>query len=125
MAVGKDIISAFAGSADFYSFPNLYHESETQTQKSVKSEKAIALELLYGQVRTLREDGNIEPEKLDTIFRTIKEEHPGDWLLALELLELSKDDTLSIKIRSYLEELSQSRPSLNKLINDGLDLITS
>ena len=42
-AVGSSIVSAFAGSADYLSFQNLYHISENQT--AAKTADSIKLEL--------------------------------------------------------------------------------
>ncbi|MEO1808063.1 MAG: aromatic amino acid hydroxylase [Bacteroidota bacterium] len=123
MAVGKEIVSAYAGSADFNSFPNLYHESETRTLKVEKSAQLLALEGLYTQVREGRAAGNIQNQELREIFEQLKKDHPKDWLLPLEVLEISQDIALSKEVRQYLTEMYQQHPHLTKLIQDGLGLI--
>ena len=123
MAVGKDIVSAFAGSADFNSFPNLYHESQIKTLKPVKSKAKVELEGLYASVRKIRESGNFDQSLLKEIYNKLKDNHEGDWLLALEILELAEDPDLSEMTKSYLEKVITSHPDLTKLIKDGLALL--
>ena len=123
MAVGKQVVSAFAGAADFMSFPNLYHESQTKTIKISKSEKRVALESLYGKMRTMRENKNVDQPMLETIFESIKKDHANDWLLPLEIRELSTDKKFNEVIESYLYQLMEVQPQLKKLIMNGLELI--
>jgi len=125
MAVGKQVVSAFAGAADVLSFPNLYHESQTKTIKISKSEKRIALESLYGKVRTMREYKNVDQPTLETIFESIKKEHANDWLLALEIRELSTNKKFNEVVELYLHQLMEVQPQLKKLIMNGLELITT
>jgi len=123
MAVGKQVVSAFAGAADYLSFPNLYHESQTKTIKISKSKERTALEQLYGKVRAMRENENIDQQSLEKIFESIKKDHASDWLLALELRELSADKKFNDKVEFYLRELMVSQPQFKKLILNGLELI--
>ncbi|MEL6131938.1 MAG: aromatic amino acid hydroxylase [Bacteroidota bacterium] len=123
MAVGKEIISAYAGSADFNSFPNLYHESETRTIKVEKSPELLTLENLYARVREIRSSRQISHDELGQIFKQLKADYPRDWLLSLEVLELSSDASLNQEIRQYLTQMYVEHPHLTKLIQDGLGLI--
>lgn len=123
MAVGKEVISAFAGSADFNSFPNLYHESETKTHIAEKSESRMTLESFYARIRAMRTESVIEQAVLSSIFKNIKKNYPKDWLLALEILELSKDEDLNNNLEQYLHKLYIDHPKLKKLILDGLSLL--
>jgi phenylalanine-4-hydroxylase len=60
---------------------------------------------------------------LKILFEKLTNNHPNDWLLALEILELSKDDLLKDRIRKYLLNLSETHPNLKHLIKDGIDLL--
>ncbi len=123
MAVGKDIISAFAGAADYNSFPNLYHKSDTITKKPRKSRITLQLEALYQEVRDIRNNQPYNEVHLKRIFETIQKAHNGDWLLALELLELTKDENLQTGIIGYLKQIIGKHPKLAKLIKDGIELL--
>lgn len=123
MAVGKDVLSAYAGSADFNSFPNLYHSSETLTKKAIQTKESLALESLYAQVRTLRTNKNAEEQELTSIFETLVKDYPTDWLLSLEIIELSPSETLTQRIKSHLQGVYEATPNLTKLITEGLSLL--
>jgi len=125
MAVGKKVVSAFSGPADVNSFDLITHVPSSQTIKAQKSAERSELEDLYKLVRSIRVN-NTHTESLKNIFQTIKTNHPNDWLLAVELIELLKDRNeaqLMQEILIYLEKLKERRPELQKLINNGLELI--
>jgi len=125
LVIGSSIISAFAGSADYNSFSNLYKVSKTKTIKNKKTKKVLALEKLYGQVRKMREHDSLDIEKVSIIFNKLKKEYPNDWLLVLELYELvSITDNLTLKdnILNQLTELKSSK-NISNLIESGLSFI--
>lgn len=123
MAIGNEITSAFAGAADSNSFPDLYCVSETKTIKVEKTKKEIALENLYQNVRDFRVSGQFSNLDLEIIFIALKEKHPNDWLLNIELLELVNDASFALKIKTHLDDLGQRRPEIRPLIKSGLELI--
>ena len=123
MAIGNEITSAFAGAADSNSFPDLYCVSETKTIKVEKTKKEIALENLYQNVRDFRVSGQFSNPDLEIIFIALKEKHPNDWLLNIELLELVNDASFALKIKTHLVDLGQRRPEIRPLIKSGLELI--
>jgi len=125
MAVGKKVISAFSGPADPSSFDLITHIPSEKTIQSQKSEKRLALESLYQQCRDLRESGSRQ-DVLETIFDQLQENHPEDWLLALELYELSEDgSTLQKSLGTYLACQMESIPGMAHLIENGMHLIKS
>ncbi len=131
MAVGKEIVSAFTGAADYLSFPISLHKlSDTKTNRSNLSEKEIKLNNFYKQIRLLRnkEEHKSFEEKLPelkNIFETLENDYPKDWLLPLEIFELvaSENSTFSEKVLKYLLALKKERPNVAHLIDDGLLLI--
>jgi phenylalanine-4-hydroxylase len=124
MAVGKKVISAFSGPADVNSFDMITHIPSSKTIKSKKTTEREELEHLYQNVRDIRE-GKTTDLSLENTFDKISQNHPKDWLLAVEILELihSKDTVLASKIMSHLEALKISKPSIAQLITNGLELI--
>jgi phenylalanine-4-hydroxylase len=125
MAVGKKLVSAFSGPADVNSFDLITHMPSSTTIKAKHSAERDDLEVLYQTVRIIRESKDIYAS-LAPIFHKLKENHPKDWLLAVEIAELLKDrnETQQLdEVLSYLEELKQKRPEVAHLISGGLDLI--
>lgn len=123
LAVGSSIVSAFAGAADFRSFNNLYHVSETNTEQNIKSEKTLALERLYKNVRDLR-SLEYSKESVTLIVQSLKSDHPEDWLLLLELYEITNknDQNLSELLLTHLDDIKHKRPEVAHLITNGLEL---
>ena len=120
MAVGKEIVSAFTGAADYNSFPIIQKPSHTKTIASKSSEKENQLNSLYAEVRNTRNNySDSNTKELLQIFETLKNNYPSDWLLPLEIYELTKDNTFL----NYLNDLKNNRPKVAHLIEAGLSLI--
>ncbi|MNS76026.1 hypothetical protein D3C72_1095620 [compost metagenome] len=125
MAVGKKVISAFSGPADVRSFDLISHVPSSHTIKAKKSSEREELESLYLNIRNIRE-GKTSFMTIEKTFETLKENHPKDWLLAVEIAELldknHQTDFLQ-KVIIYLEKQKQNRPEVAHLISGGLELI--
>jgi len=123
MAVGKKVISAFSGPADINSFDMITHVPKTKTIKARKSEEREALEKLYAEVRSYRED-HLD-ENLDAMLDELVQHHPNDWLLTLEIVELSKKKALPVyeKALDHLLNVKEKRPEVAHLITNGLNLL--
>ncbi|WDO13164.1 aromatic amino acid hydroxylase [Flavobacterium sp. WW92] len=125
MAVGKKVISAFSGPADVRSFDLSSHVPSSHTIKAKKSTEREELESLYLNIRNIRE-GKTSFMTIEKTFETLKENHPKDWLLAVEIAELldknHQTDFLQ-KVIIYLEKQKQNRPEVAHLISGGLELI--
>lgn len=122
MVVGKHIISAYAGAADPNSFPNLYGVSETKTVQPDKTDTEVELEALYQQVREYRNSNSSDFDKLKAIIETSKS-FSDQWLLLLELYELSKEMSFGSELLNTLELLKIKYPEKAHLIEDGLAMI--
>ncbi len=125
MAVGKKVISAFSGPADVKSFNLVSHVPSSKTIKAKKSPEREELESLYLNIRNIREE-KTPFMTIEKTFEILKENHPKDWLLAVEIAELldknHQTDFLQ-EVLIYLEKLKQSRPEVAHLISGGLELI--
>lgn len=126
MPVGSTIISAFAGAADIDAFEPLASVPREKMHKIVHTDAALRLQKLYGEVRVMRET-QIDASRLIAIFRTLCNEFPGDWLLALEILELlqtrSDQWDAAQEIRAYLGRKASEENGLTHLIQNGLMLL--
>ena len=123
MAVGKDVISAFGGPADPKSFDQIIRIPNEQTIHVGPSQKFKNLEQLYHQVRLAREeDKSID---LKDVLSKLKKDHPEDWLLGLELLELCEAGSeVSHALINYLNQQGQSAPNSKRLIEFGMKHLT-
>ena len=123
MAIGKKVVSAFSGPADINSFDLITHVPKTTTIKPKISESRLALEKMYQQIRDYREK-NIEVN-VEDILAQLKNNHPKDWLLTLEIAEIAHTKQLAIKDKALqrLDELTKDRPEIAHLIKNGLELL--
>lgn len=125
MAVGKKVTSAFSGPADVNSFDLISPLPSSTTIKAKHSAVRDDLEVLYQTVRNSRETNDTETS-LVSVFEKLKTNHPQDWLLAVEIIELLNDRNepqLLQELLVYLDQLKQKRPEVAHLIAGGLDLI--
>lgn len=125
MAVGKEIVSAFAGAADYNSFNLVNHVSNNKTIRKQLSIKENELNALYKEVREIRESKNIDLTKLKLVFNSLQENYDTDWLLSIEIYELlqEKDTNFSEEVLKHLLLLKQERPKISHLIEGGLQLL--
>lgn len=129
MVIGQTVISAFAGPADPDAFHLTYKAPSETTHKITYSEKDRQLHNLYQSVRDCRDNSNLENDKniLNSIWEEIRQKYPNEWLLMLEILELTETsselDGLSKDIFLRLKEIADKMPASKKLISDGLEMI--
>ena len=123
IAIGKEIVSAYAGAADSNSFQDLYNVSQTTTIKNVISQENFVLNSLYNTVRKIRKEKFEDDEMLEEIFNDLKNKYSTDWLLASEILELTKNEELRVQIKEYLKRLANKNPLTSNLIIDVLHMI--
>ena len=124
MAVGKSIKSAFAGPASPVSFTDVYSISDKKTSKIVYSKSEQYLHALYDKVRALRTNKSSNQELMSKIFDEIQTKYPNEWLILLELFELTHISNIELgdKIHTQLAKLKENK-DLEQLICDGLELI--
>lgn len=123
MAVGKEIVSAYSGPASVLSFGEINKVSETKTHKINYSNLDKELYALYQKVRDYRENNHVTENNIETVFEELNVKFPNDWLLLLELYELSIKNDFSIqeKLLKNLEELKCNK-SYKTLIEKGIVL---
>ncbi|MCX7978699.1 MAG: phenylalanine 4-monooxygenase, partial [Bdellovibrionaceae bacterium] len=129
MALGSSIPSVFGGAADREAFG----EIDDFVAKRVPKPKYSALELerhkLYQKVRDLRENGvkgdNLK-KAIEEVLESLQEKFPEDWLLRLELYELSISRLGQIPLTKLLWDelmlISRRDPKSADVIRDGISL---
>lgn len=126
MAVGERISSVFSGPADANAFELEFLPPHEKTHKIIHSESSLSLHSLYAQVREIREAEGSTSE-LKTVFQTLKQNYPNEWLLPLEVLEILEKQNLhndlAGEITAYLLKKQEVEPTLVNLISNGLSLV--
>lgn len=124
MAVGKEVISAYAGPASVKSFKKIGKISESKTHKIKYSIKELDLHKLYYSVATMRTKNKVEIEELTAIVHKLKSSYANDWLLPLEIYELlyKSKTVLEESVFKYLIDFKNIE-RYSHLINNGLKLI--
>ena len=127
MAVGERITSVFCGAADKEAFVEITYKSKTNTHHVTYDATTLELHQLYQQMRDRRHSGG-DFGFLGNVWRKLQAEHHNDWLCALEILELleheNTEQAVAQEIRTFLEQKAANEPEFNKLITDGLSLIS-
>ncbi|MFD2562809.1 aromatic amino acid hydroxylase [Aquimarina rubra] len=125
LAVGKEIVSAFSGPADDYSFDMVSHNPDMNTIKRTYSAKEEELHALYQAVKNVRNGENTK-FSLEAVFAIIKKDHSQDWLLAIEIYELVYDRDLNFAdhILKHLEVVKETKSEIKHLIDSGIEIIT-
>ena len=126
MAVGESITSVFCGAADKDAYEEISYLSKIVAKQVSYSKKSESLHKIYQQIRDIRNQKN-ENFKAQDLYLKLKNNHPEDWLGALELLEVLEQRGIEINLKeeitNYLKSKIDSRPELKKLITDGIKLI--
>lgn len=124
MAVGKNVVSVFAGAADDNSFENFRKKPKTSTIKIEYSEKELELHSLYGKINSIRNSKKLDISKIESIYENIKLNYPDEWLLLLEIYELVFTENLNLKekVMISLNGLKKDEKYKN-LITNGLKLL--
>ncbi len=126
MAIGKEIVSAFAGPADPDSFDLITHTPSSTTIKSRITPEKKELESLYQSVCNIRNGENTK-FSLHAAFDLLKKYHSKDWLLAVEIYELAVDlePEFAHEVKEHLEKIKQNRKAVSHLIDGGIEMVES
>ena len=122
MAVGEKIVSVFSGPADIVAFDDEPYVAKETTHKIEYSAERLRLHELYQQVRDARSKNNMT--KIPAVWEELKDQYEGDWLCALEILEIVQDEDIRKEVKFFLQNKSVTEKEYTKLITDGLELIT-
>jgi len=124
LAIGMEIISAFAGPADLASFDMTDHHMTSPKFDSNPDVSVDSKQSIYHRIRTHRECEESN-ETLSTLIEEVLKGYSNEWLILLEVYELAVnvEDSRSAEILTSLQSLQESYPSIAHLIEDGLVVI--
>ena len=122
MAVGAEIVSVFAGAADKDTYPSVDEKTEeTPNLSHIPSEdsKLVAIHACIGKLRSESFDRKSWKDIFDQLYTEITD----NWLALVELYEIAWAHhvyELTQEAESKLSAIIAIRPSLKKLIEDGI-----
>ncbi len=124
LAVGKTIVSAFAGPADLHSFDLNHHVLSAAPDTVINDPRVLSKMELYNNIRRLRET-NPDNSAIKRLTHQALTEFADEWLLLLELYELCHKQypDLGFQLYTRLKLLTKKNNSLANLITSGLALI--
>ena len=125
MAVGKDVVSVFAGPADDDSFLDNYKLPTSTSEQIVYDDKSLHLHKLYAEVKEIRQSGgNIELQKISGIYNQIISNYHDEWLILLEIYEVLYETKYELRdsVKKSLLDLKKNN-KFTDLIENGLKLI--
>tara|TARA_Y100000589_G_scaffold106959_1_gene101524 strand:- start:989 stop:2743 length:1755 start_codon:yes stop_codon:yes gene_type:complete len=125
MAVGKDVVSVFAGPADDDSFLDNYKLPTSTSEQIVYDDKSLHLHKLYAEVKEIRQSGgNIELQKISGIYNQIISNYHDEWLILLEIYEVLHETKYELRdsVKKSLLDLKKNN-KFTDLIENGLKLI--
>ena len=126
MAVGDRITSVFNGAADNDAYNQVALVPKERTIKVPSDAKRKKLESLYAQVHQSRESKK-GYERLGEIWETQQAEHPGDWLLSMEIFETLDTTNQQMELKSRIEKFLNAKKAQTKdlttLIGWGFRLV--
>ena len=125
MAVGKDVVSVFAGPADDDSFLDNYKLPTSTSEQIIYDDKSLHLHKLYAEVKEIRQSGgNIELQKINGIYNQIISNYHDEWLILLEIYEVLYETKYELRdsVKKSLLDLKKNN-KFTDLIENGLKLI--
>jgi phenylalanine-4-hydroxylase len=129
LAMGEKVVSVFGGAADVEAYGEFEDFSAKRIPGKVHSDKQKDLFELYQRVRDLRQNlkknSNIASD-LQKVLDQLNKNHPHDWLLKLEIFELSfqlSEKPFWVKdIANELEQRAKKDQDIGHFIMEGIRL---
>jgi phenylalanine-4-hydroxylase len=124
MAVGKEVVSGYAGPADLNSFDLISHQISEPDLFDKKELSELRRESAYRQIRDFRQMKSQPEPGIRELISQIIREYPREWLLLLEcrevLLAQSGQEEMVNVLTHHLETLAHNWPERAHLILEGL-----
>jgi phenylalanine-4-hydroxylase len=124
--VANEVTSVFGGPADRIAYGETDDFVASRVAEPQYTTEQISLFSFYQQVRDLRQAPEKQVSQIEYLFEQIKIQYPDEWLLFIELLEMTlknkKDENLSKKIEQFLNNLSEKNVKTQDLISEGIKL---
>ena len=123
MAVGREIVSVFAGAADKDAYEPIVEPMLEKTILLDSKAEEIGLVANHSAIQELRKEPVVLPEAWSSIFDQLTTADVDNWLALTELFEIAwahEAYDLVSKAENKLMEFVQLYPNVRKLIEDGI-----
>ena len=124
--VANTVTSVFGGPADRIAYGETDDFVASRVAAATYSPEQLRLFAFYQKVRDLRQAPELQIAQIEELFEQTKVQHPEEWLLFVELLEMNlkitKSEVLSKKIEQHLNNLSEKISKTRDLITEGIKL---
>ncbi len=124
--IAHEVTSVFGGPADRLAFGDLEDFVAARIEKPLYTDEQNKVFMLYQNIRTFRENKTIDPQLLKKYWNDIQQIAAQDWLLHIELLEISHiinlDSNLVLEIEQALSLIKKVHPDYSSQITEGIKL---
>ena len=129
MVCGQEVDSVYGGPADFESFSEFMPDNTIKAINHIydipKDEDNVLLEAIYKKVNDMLCSNTFDKNKIELIIKEIDGKFRDDWLLKMNVLELSISN--NYPTNGLIDEISSliDDSELGQVINRGLSLLIS
>ena len=124
--VANTVTSVYGGPADRVAYGETDDFVASRVAAPNYTAEQLKLFAFYQKLRDLRQASEKQTTQIEELFEQTKIQYPEEWLLFVELLEMtlkvSNAEKLSKKIEVYLNTLSDKSSKARDLIHEGIKL---
>ena len=122
--VADHVVSGFGGPADRLAYGQVDEFKAAKIEAPKHNEERMNIFSFYQSVRDLRNNKNATEQEFNELFLKISQQAPKEWLLFIELVEISYAKSFSSgflrMIHFHLDKLKSEHPYMANLIDEGL-----
>jgi phenylalanine-4-hydroxylase len=126
IVLANTVTSVFGGPADRIAYGETDDFVASRVATPTYTPEQLKLFAFYQKVRDLRQAPEKQISQIEELFEQTKVQYPEEWLLFVELLEMtlkiSDNDALAKKIERTLNSLSEKNSKTRDLISEGIKL---
>ncbi|MBC7458172.1 MAG: aromatic amino acid hydroxylase [Bdellovibrionaceae bacterium] len=124
IVAGTTVTSVYGGPADSENYGHTGGFVAATVPSLVYNDHQIKVFSLYQKIRDLRTQGDTTEKLIQDTYQECKSLAPLEWLLFVELLELSLNYNLTsdLEIKTHLNSILKESDTLNQVITDGIKL---
>ena len=132
LTCGTAIVSVYGGPADIESYFDFMNVELPNLQKPIYevsiNEKSHSINLLYKEVRQIRNLGDIDEDRIREILEQIELINSDEWLIKYEIMEIllsfkSSETTLYNDLKNQIIQISKPNTDLYQSILRGIENI--
>jgi phenylalanine-4-hydroxylase len=124
VVTGQQVISVFGGPADRIKYGEITDFVAKKIQANIFTDQQKELFQAFQNIRNIRQNNAATQNQIFDLFKSFKVAFPNEWLLFIELLELSTkanhSEKLIAEIKMYLQMIKEKNIYLSPVIDDGI-----